>query len=366
MTSTGNLQANDYRYKRDVTELRYFYVLNPASPHRGWALRELIQPAFRALHAEYGVTVQPLAYGAVPEPRPDGVTYVIYGPTNPLTMPVDEQGYLAALAATGARTNIISAYPLSETNEDRPDYAMAATWVPELCDLLDVNAIFPDEVDLSRGIRTNTWQDVYVNAIGETIRVKYQPTQSVDPGDRAVLHRLRQEHDAEIVELARVHRDHHLWQRKPYTDGSIMFTHDGHWFASQTVTDKSRMTADDFDLITSFDEGTAGLTYTGPRLPSSDAPEFLMLSSVLGMHGRRPRLIVHFHHRELTRGARYRELVTDARIEGGRFSAGRLFYRELCQKQTDWFIIREHGMVWTGDSVAQFEEFVHRVVVPGG
>jgi hypothetical protein len=365
MTSAGNLQA-DYRSKRDIAELRFFYVLNPASPHSGWALREIVQPAFRALHAEYGVTVEPLAYGDVPECRPDGVTYVLYGPTNPLTMPVDEQGYLATLAASGARTNVISAYPLTGTNEDRPDYAMAATWVPELCDLLDINAIFPDEVDLSRGIRTNTWQDVYVNAIGETIRVKYQPTESVDPGDRAVLHQLRDEHDAEIAELARVHREHRLWQRKPYTDGSIMFTHDGYWFASQTVIDKSRMTAADFDLITSFDEGTAGLTYTGPRLPSSDAPEFLMLSSVLSMHGRRPRLIVHFHHRELTRGPRYRDLVTDARIEAGRFSAGRLFYRELCRKQTDWFILREHGMVWTGDSVAEFEEYVHRVVVPGG
>lgn len=316
MTSTGSLLAYDYRYKRNLAELRYFYVLNLSSPHGAWALREIIQPAFRALHAEYGVTIEPLAYGDVPEHLPGGVTYVIYGPTNPLTMPVEEQGYLAALAAAGARTNVISAYPLTETHEDQPDYVRAGTWVPDLCDLLDINAIFPDHLDLSRGIRTNTWQDVHVNAIGETIRVKYQPTESADRGDRAVLERLRHEHSQDVAELARVHREHHLWQRKPYTDGSIMFTHDGYWFASQTVTDKSRMTAGDFDLITSFDEGAASLTYAGSRLPSSDAPEFLMLSSLLSMHGRRPRLIVHFHHRELTRGARYRDLVTDARIEG--------------------------------------------------
>ena len=259
----------------------YFYVLNPASPHGEWALREIIQPAFRALHAEYGVTVEPLAYGEVPEHRPAGAPMSSTGPTNPLTMPVEEQGYLAALAAAGAKTNVISAYPLTEANEDRPDYAMAPTAVPDLCDLLDINAIYPDNVDLSRGIRTNTWQDVYINAIGETIRVKYQPAESVDPDDRAVLERLRGQHAGEIDDLARVHREHHLWQRKPYTDGSIMFTHDGHWFVSQTVTDKSRMAAGDFDLITSFDEGTQSLTYTGERLPSSDAPEFLMLSSLI-------------------------------------------------------------------------------------
>ena len=363
--STANVQVYDYRHKHDVADLRYFYVVNPASPHGAWALREIIQPASRALHADYGVTVRPLAYGDLPEPLPGGVTYVVYGPTNPLTMPPQEQAYLAALAAAGARTNVISAYPLTEANQDHPDYARAGSAVPQLCDLLDINAIFPDALDLSRGIRTNTWQDVYVNAIGETIRVKYHPTQSVDPGDRVVLERLRREHAGEVAALARVHREHHLWQRKPYTDGSIMFTHDGHWFASQTFTDKSRMTAGDFDLITSFDEGTRSLTYTGERLPTSDAPEFLMLSSLLGMHGRRPRLIVHFHHRELTRGPRYRDLVTDARIEGGHFSAGRLFFRELRQKRTDWFIIREHGMVWIGDSVEGFEEYVHRVVLPG-
>ena len=363
--STANVQVYDYPHKHDVADLRYFYVVNPASPHGAWALREIIQPASRALHADYGVTVRPLAYGDLPEPLPGGVTYVVYGPTNPLTMPPQEQAYLAALAAAGARTNVISAYPLTEANQDHPDYARAGSAVPQLCDLLDINAIFPDALDLSRGIRTNTWQDVYVNAIGETIRVKYHPTQSVDPGDRVVLERLRREHAGEVAALARVHREHHLWQRKPYTDGSIMFTHDGHWFASQTFTDKSRMTAGDFDLITSFDEGTRSLTYTGERLPTSDAPEFLMLSSLLGMHGRRPRLIVHFHHRELTRGPRYRDLVTDARIEGGHFSAGRLFFRELRQKRTDWFIIREHGMVWIGDSVEGFEEYVHRVVLPG-
>lgn len=364
MTSTGNLQSYDFRYKRNIGELHYYYVLNPASPHAEWAEREIIQPAFAALLAEYGAAAEQLDYGALPERR-DGVTYVIYGPTNPLTMPVEEQHYLAALAATGAKVNVVSAYPLTETHEDRPDYAAAATVVPRLCDLLDVNAIYPDHLDLIRGVRTNTWQDVYVNAIGETVRVKYQPAESVDPGDRAVLARLRDRHAGEVEHLARVHREHHLWQRKPHTDGSIMFTHDGHWFVSQTVTDKSRMTAGDFDLITSFDEGASSLTYAGERLPSSDAPEFLMLSTLMSMHERRPRLIVHFHHRELTRGPRYRDLVTDARIEGGRFDAGRHFHRELRLKSTNWFIIREHGMVWTGDSVAEFEAYVRRVVSPG-
>ncbi|WP_433060253.1 hypothetical protein [Dactylosporangium sp. CS-033363] len=337
-------------------------MINPRSPHGEWALREIIRPAFLALRAEYGLSVEPLAFGDVPAARPELITYVVYGPTDPLEMGEDEKVYLASLAASGVRTNVVSAYELTPEGTDRPGYERAATAVPELCDALDVNAIYPDELDLGRGIRTNTWQDVYVNVIGETIRVKYAPTRSLDPGDQLVRERLGAQHAGEIAELARLHREYHLWQRKPWTDGSIVFAHDGHWFVSQTLTDKTLMTPADFDLVTSYDEGERALTYTGPRLPSSDAPEYLMLSSLLSMHGRRPRLMVHFHHRELTRGERYRELVTSTTVECGQFAAGRRFFAELRARATDWFIIREHGMVWTGDSAAQFEAFCRRVL----
>jgi ribulose-5-phosphate 4-epimerase/fuculose-1-phosphate aldolase len=362
LTPTGNPQSDEYRYKKDIADLRYHYVLNPASPYADWALRDVIEPAFRALQDEFGVKVEPLAYGDVPACRPGGITYLLYGPTNPLAIGSGERAYLAALAAAGVRTNIISAYPLTAAGTDRPDYVRASTVVPDLCDALDINAIYPDDLNLAVGIRSNTAHDVYLNAIGETIRVKYEPTESRAAEDVTASRQLQQEHARDIAELARLHREHHLWQRKPHTDGSIMFTHDGHWFVSQTVTDKTRMTAADFDLVTSFDEGGQSITYAGPRLPSSDAPEFLMVSSLLSMHARRPRLIVHFHHRELTRGSRYRDLVTTDRIEGGRFASGRRFFHELRDKKTNWFIIREHGMVWTGDSVAEFADYVYRVV----
>jgi hypothetical protein len=360
MAPAGSPQSGDYRYQRSVAEHRYHYVLNPASPYRAWALDNLIEPAFQALYAEFGITVTPLAFGELPARREGGITYVLYGPTDPLALTRDEHTYLAALAAAGNKTNIISAYPLTAAGTDRPGYIRARTAVPQLCDALDINAIYPDDLNLTVGIRTNTWHDVYVNAIGETIRVKYRSTRSFDADDELARQRLQAEHDRDIAELARLHREHHLWQRKPFTDGSIMFTKDGHWFVSQTVTDKTRMTPADFDLITSFDEGLQCVTYTGPRLPSSDAPEFLMLSGLLSRHTRRPRLIVHFHHRELTRGPYHRDLVTEDRIEGGRFAAGRRFFQELRAKNTNWFIVREHGMVWIGDSVAEFGEYVDR------
>ncbi|MFI5915834.1 hypothetical protein [Dactylosporangium sp. NPDC051541] len=360
--TSGKAQAADYCHKRGPAEVRCFYVINPWSAHGDWALREIVRPAFLALRAELGLSVEALPYQELPAPRPDLITYVLYGPTDPLLMCDEEKAYLAALAASGVRTNLISAYDLAVDGTDRPGYERAATLVPDLCDELDVNAIFPDRLDRCRNIRTNTWQDVYTNVIGETIRLKYTPARSLEPGDFAVRHRLGAEHAGEIAELARLHREHRLWQRKPWTDGSIVFAHDGYWYVSQTLTDKTAMTAADFDLITSYDEGQQALTYTGPRLPTSDAPEYLMLSTLLSMHGQRPRLIVHFHHRELTRGRRYRDLVTDGTVECGRFAAGRRFFTELRGRRSDWFIIREHGMVWIGDSTAEFEQFCRRVL----
>jgi hypothetical protein len=362
MSAAETPHARDYQRMANIDDLRFHYVVNPASPYGDWALRDVIEPAFRALRTEFGVTVEPLTYGELPACRPDGMTYVLYGPTNPLVMSFREQAYLASLAAAGNRTNIISAYPLTDAGADRPDYVRAGTVVPRLCDALDINAIYPDDLNVAVGIRTNTCQDVYINAIGETIRLKYRPIESRGADDRGERTRLQHEHDRDIAELARLHRDHFLWQRRPYTDGSIMFTHDDRWLVSQTLTDKTTMTKEDFNLIVSYDEGRSSVTYTGPRLPSSDAPDLLILSSLLGRHGRRPRLIVHFHHRELTRGTRHRELVTADRIEAGRFAAGRHFHREMHRMASNWFIIREHGMVWTGDSVDEFDDFVQRVV----
>jgi hypothetical protein len=361
--STGSPRPQEYRHKRNASEVRCYYVLNPGSPHADWALRAVIGPAFRALHADYGLTAEPLAFGELPRPDPARLTYAVYGPTNPLAMPAVERAYVAALATTGARTNLISAYPLTRAGTDRPDYARARTVVPELCDALDINAIFPDDLDPVRGIRTNNWRDLYVNVIGETIRVKYRPVESLDPADAALREGLCRAHAADVAELARLYREHRLWQRKPYTDGAVTFSLGGRWLVSQTVTDKTLMTAADFDLVTAFDERQGTITYTGPRLPSSDAPEFLVLSGLLGA---RPRLIVHFHHLELTRGARHRDLVSDSTIESGRFAAGRHYHAELRRRSTDWFIAREHGVVWTGASVEQFAAFADRVVAAGG
>jgi hypothetical protein len=361
-TASGSGQASDYRQKREPADVRCFYVINPKSRHGNWALGTIVRPAFLTLAAEYGLSASSLRFGEVPSPESGLITYVLYGPTDPLSMTRIEMEYLARLAASGARTNIISAYELSPDGADEPDYWRAAHLVPKLCDDLGINALYPDEIDRRRNIRTNTWQDVYTNVIGETIRIKYSPVQSLNRKDLATRDSLCEEHAEDIAELARLHHEYRLWQRKPWTDGSVVFAHDDLWLASQTVTDKTAMTSEDFDLIVAHNEHQNTLMYAGPRLPTSDAPEYVILSTLLGLHGARPRLMVHFHHRSLTRGRRFPELLTDTTIECGQFAAGRRFFDELRSRGTNWFIIREHGMVWTGDSPAAFEQFCRDVL----
>src|SRR4051812_41115307 len=107
MARTGNPRPEDYRCKRGAGEVRCCYVVNPASPHAGWAGREILGPAFRALTDGYGIVAEALPFGTVPEHRDGVLTYVLYGPTNPLTMTGDERHYLATLARAGVKTNIL-------------------------------------------------------------------------------------------------------------------------------------------------------------------------------------------------------------------------------------------------------------------
>lgn len=352
----------DYTFKKPLEEIAYYSVLNPYSPHNEWAMNTVMKPAFLALKKEYNVHVQPLAFGTMPIMTSQKMIYVIYGPTNPLQMRPSEMAYLSKLSAGGCKTNIISAYPLTHNNRDKPNYDRAKTAVPALCEKLNVNALFPDFIDSNRGVRTNDWQDIYANAVSETIRVKYCPIPSQKEQDHSLLHELHDKHRMEIEQLAKLYSEFRLWQRDPASNGAILFGGENYWYCTQTLTDKTAMTPANYDLITGYDEQANTLTYAGSKLPSSDAPEFLLLSQYIKKDTGRPNLIVHFHHNELTRGKRFRELVTNDKLEGGRFATGHKYYQQLRSTATDWFIVREHGVVWTGDSVDSFEQFIRNIL----
>ncbi len=352
----------NFSYKRSINELAFYYVLNPASSYQDWALHEVMKPAFKVLNEEYGIEFLELAFGELPD-IPEGVNlaYVIYGPTNPLALSQVEKKYLAALAKQGCETNVMATYPLTKSGKDSASYAHAKTLIPELCRELGINVVFADHLNIAVGARTIDWQDLRDNVIGETFRVKYHPSLQDHDEDKAMLQRLHEMHAPDIARLAEIHEQYRLWQRAP-TDGSILFTHDGYWYSSQTKTNKLTMTPENYSLITSFDEGRRAVSYVGSRLPSSDAPEYLQLSTLMSMDGKRPKLIVHFHHYELTRGNRYRHLVTEEKLEYGQFMSGRHCYRKFNQAGSDWLIILEHGILWVGESVDAFESYIKDVI----
>jgi hypothetical protein len=354
----------DYSYKKPLDELRYYYVRNIESPYDEWCFTQVIQPALEAVREEYGITFKQLKADSLPHaPQPGELIYVVYGPTNPLAMKPHERDYLAALARHGCKANIISAYPLSKAGRDKADYRRAKMIVPNLCAEIGINAVFPDDVNTVVGIRTIDWEDLRDNIVGETIRIKYNPTLSNRPEDLDLLRRMQDQHVDDISYLAELYRKNHLWQRA-VTDGSILFTHDGYWYSSQTKTDKTVMTVNDYSLITFYDEWRRAVTYSGRKLPSSDVPEHLLLSSLLSMHGKRPNIIVHFHHYELTRGALYKRFVTHKKLEYGKFDSGRLLLKDMRDKMTVWLIMKEHGLIWTGDTLNDFEAFLHTINAP--
>jgi hypothetical protein len=322
-----------------------------------------MQPAFSEIKNQHGIVIKPLELGALPpNPQSHEIAYIIYGPTNPLEMDENEKQYLAKLAKIGYKTNIISAYTLADDGSTKEGYSRAKTDVPKLCKELNIHAIFPDKVDKAAAVLTNDWRDVFFNIFSETIRVKYHPVACDRKEDQQLLERLHDQHTAEVEELARLYDRYRLWHRHPKNEGSILFTHDDYWYTSQTLTDKTKMTAQNYDLITSYKESAGTVNYVGTKLPSSDAPEFMVLSSLLrAQHNRLPRLIVHFHHK-LIRDPRFTHLVTEEKIEGGKFASGRKYFSMMQNKATNWFIIREHGVMWVGESVEEFGDFVRQIL----
>lgn len=354
--------VNDFTSKQPFSAFVFVAVRNPKSPWCAWATDTVIEPAMAALRQQYGVRFDEAVFGsAFPFPV-DDMTYIIYGPTNPLALTAEERDYLRMLSQLGAKVNILPVYPLTADGHDRPEYAQASLLVPVLCEDLGVNVIFADRMNRGAGVRTITWEDMRDNVIGETVRVKYTPFRSVDQVDLDTLARMRDRYYETVAQLADLHESCGLWQRAT-TDGSVLLGDgdNGGWLCSATKTSKTTMGVDDFSVVLDFDESVRTIRYAGPKLPSSDGPEHLAMSRLMRGDGCAPNLIVHFHHLELTRGGRYDRLTTAIPVEYGQFVSGHLLHRELRHMGSPWLVQREHGLVWTGHSVPHFVAFLEEV-----
>ena len=346
----------DYKAKPTLEEFSYYLVENTAHVHSAPVLQEFVLPAIAQVKEEYAIEFTVLRYGEVP--HDETYSYVLYVATNPLTMSTEEHKYLRKLGSV-AHVNVVSAFPL-EDGQDTEIYTRNSHKIPLWAAELGVNVIYPDNIVTDLGVRTVDQEDIQDNIICETVRVKYSPVVSSDHSldDVRMVHK---EYQETIEQLRSLYDTQGLWHRDR-TDGALMMRTDRGFLVSQTKTDKTTMTAEQFSVVDGWDVGMNEVSYAGSKIPSSDAPEFLVFAELLAQKGNTPTLFIHFHHNGTTRGDRFREYVTSMKIEYGQFFSGTQIFEEAERVGGQWLILREHGILWWGDTVEEFEDFIIRTL----
>jgi hypothetical protein len=362
ITNDGSYSPEAYDYFWAVPEKTNATVVN-----------QVIVPGIQETAEEFGVEVQELTWGRLP-PESTKIPYVLVGPLeitqepmtsvhNPLQSPA--LGYLSKLAAIpDVRLNLVAAY---EAQGDR--YAPlllagllqrgASHWgidIPGMDRAIGANSIYTDTL-LNGTIVTNNAEDIADNIRCETFRLGYTHVRDTSCEADEALKAAQDEAGPTIQAVARKVREERLWHRAP-TDGAIFVGTTEGWLASQTQSDKSVITPDQFSLIRSITPATNTIVSVGMRPPSSDAPEFL---AALGVMDDGTELAVHFHSNGITRlsqdpyVAAHRTLDT---IRYGRFSSTDTVVDELQRTQDGWIVLKEHGVLWTGNGEDDFTTFV--------
>ncbi|NTU47342.1 hypothetical protein HGA88_07010 [Candidatus Roizmanbacteria bacterium] len=360
----------DYREHVGVSSFTY----NSAIPY-GEGVSELVDstiltPAFAEVKSRYGISVNRLNWGEVPA-SDEKTPYFLLGPINPLLLKDEDKDYIEKLAQVpNAKVNIVTAFPYGMFGDTRDYRQRAESDIPKFDQKLGVNSIFADTTDaLYHGIRTVSARDVADNIVCETIRVKYNPIR--DKSLRSALEYQQFNHSQEIEQVRAIIEQRRLWHRAP-TDGAIVIKVPEGYLVSQTHTDKTNMDSANFSLVSQTKSVDNEVVYEGDKLPSSDSPEFLVAANCL-FGSDLPVIGIHYHYNPITRGGHFPEMVTSQVIEYGRFESAEPIQQEfmrrygqgleetVLERNGAWLILREHGVIWFGQSVEQFDRFVLKI-----
>lgn len=217
-----------------------------------------------------------------------------------------------------------------------------------------INTIFADEIFGSS--KLISLQDIIDNIVCETIRAKVRMHRDSALDTELVV---SEEHFSyDIEKLRMLFTKYKLYHRGP-TDGAVAFTlpDSSYIFGTSTKTNKTHMTQDDYSIYGSNDGQS--LQFSGKKIPSSDSPELLSLASKFKYSKQTlPSLFIHFHHPVATRSQQLALMQTNQEIEYGRFESGDKIYHELKRLNSNWLILRNHGFLWTGSSIIEFEQWI--------
>ncbi|NTU73039.1 hypothetical protein HGB07_02585 [Candidatus Roizmanbacteria bacterium] len=326
-----------YEIAPKADDFIYYYSAKPHANSEQMYV-EVIQPAISTSEARWKMDFNRLPWNTLPA-RSQRIPYFAIDVGNPLDLSTSEKNYLKRLASLPfSRVNLISVFNDKEVFHSE---------IPALDRILGVNTIYPD-TEL-QGLRTISSDDLKDNIICETLRLKYNPRQHTEINDIINLFRQQQNASKEIERFSHIFDAYHLFHRAP-TDGALVLDS----LISSTKTFKNTMNVDDFTLLLLANPNQNSIDYAGKKLPSSDAPELLTLRKTFPQW----RYVIHFHHNSITRGGQFPDHVTSTEMEYGTFETGNKLIAEFKRIQDNWLIIKNHGVIYLGNTIDDFESFL--------
>lgn len=337
----------DYKERPSISDFAYYVTSISGKPTKN------MQIAFQEIKQKYGIDIKFIPWGTVPQF--DGRAPYILVDTGAHILPTlthEEQNYIGELGQLpNARINLIGTY-----DDDRLRYgadygAPPTSLIPTFDRRFGVNTIYADDI-VNGYVRTNSARDIADNIICETLRLKVNSKRDSSEYAEQTLLEEQRLYLSEIEEARKVYKKYGLWHRSE-TDGAVALRTDRGCLVTQTKTDKTTMTPDNFSLVHSYSEGENSVTFTGEKIPTSDVEIIAALDRL-----EKYKMAVHFHHNGVTRGNKFSENITAENIEYGRFESADKIVTEMERIGEDWIIIKEHGVLWFGNSIIDFERFV--------
>lgn len=349
------IRTIDYRERPSISDFAYYIT------SINGRLRDSVSAAMREVKDRYGIEVKQIPWGEVPK-FDRHVPYVLVD-TGSFILPTlrsEDLDYIKSLAQLpDARVNLTASFADSRLAFQNSGYGVPPEeLIPSLDKKFGINTIFADDI-VNGVVRTNSARDIADNMVCETIRLKYDAIRDNSDDKREALSKAQEKLRPDIEKLRRIYEEYGLFHRGP-TDGALVFTADGGFITSQTKTDKTTMTPNNFSLVHGYSEEDSTVSFTGDKIPTSDIEIVNALDAL-----KKYRLAVHFHHNRITRGARFEDHKTRSVIEYGRFESVREILEEMERIGDNWLILKEHGILWFGDSAEEFSKFVsHTLNLP--
>lgn len=337
----------DYRDRPTVSDFAYYTTSITG------VIGENTLKAIEEVKGRFGIDVKPIPWGEIPEF--DGrLPYVLVDTGAfilPTLSPEDQELVKKFAELPDSRVNLIGSY-----TDDRLLYESGygvppSVLIPNFDRRFGVNTIFADYT--LGAVRTNSARDIADNIVCETIRAKVLSSRDSSPDAFTALQESQGKKAAEIEVLRRIYEKHGLWHRSP-TDGAVVFRTESGFLVSQTRTDKTGMNPDNFSFIHDYSKERNSVTFTGKKIPTSDVEIVVALDKLKEKY----RMAIHFHKNSITRKNGFNNHKTSNIIEYGIFDSADEIINELERIGDNWLILKEHGVLWLGDSLEDFEKFI--------